>query len=264
MAKKMLRWEFWLFVLLFGAAFALSFAHWRHYRPYQSAAFSYRQHETYNPYEDHTPMEEITFKRLERFYGWFLVLEPPDLESITHYPLPFSITYYTREGDQFVPALTLEKGTELLVFPSGKIDHNSAEPGYGFKSWPTYWKGWRYVKPFLPAGEFLSEDTPYYYVKLEDLEAFLYQILTESSWASYFREMTEEKGFGWTMWDTVQGFTRHADYGMYLDQFYYSPDFWHPLWNPVLTVLGLMAAASGGGWFLLVLKERKTLKADKK
>lgn len=35
---------------------------------------------------------------------------------------------------------------------------------------------------------------------------------------------------------------------MYLNRVYFSPDFWHPLWNPALTLTLSLTLLSGLGW----------------
>ena len=35
---------------------------------------------------------------------------------------------------------------------------------------------------------------------------------------------------------------------MYLNRVYFSPDFWHPLWNPALTLTLSLTLLSGLSW----------------
>lgn len=257
---------FILFSLLFLLLFAGSALHYRHYARYQSVEFTYLRHYTYNPYKDGEPMESIGFSRIGYLWNWRASGGISDewterygeLEQITTYPLPHSITYYTRDGETFSPALTLGAGTEVFLFPDGELDRGGRGAGYGFKSWPTYWKGWRYVRPFTSESAFDPEEGTYYYVKLSDLEKNLSAVLTGSSWKDFYQDWTRNQGFGWTMLDTVQSYTRNIDYGMYLNRIYFSPDFWHPLWNPFLTLALSLALFSGLSWFFLARRARKT------
>ena len=54
-------------------------------------------------------------------------------------------------------------------------EHNEVYFGYGFHSYPTYERGWRYAQPFMlvdQQGEDYKE-LPYYFVKMKDLEVVL-------------------------------------------------------------------------------------------
>lgn len=42
---------------------------------------------------------------------------------------------------------------------------------------------------------------------------------------------------------------------MYLNRVYFSPDFWHPLWNPALTLS--LALLSGLGWLFLARRAKR-------
>lgn len=253
------------FGILFLLFFALSALHYRHYARYQSVEFAYLSHYTYNPYKDGEPMETTDFSRLTYLWNWRASGGTSDewtrrygeLEPITASPLPQSITYYTREGERFTPAFTLDAGAEVLLFPDGELDRGGRYAGYGFKSWPTYWEGWRYVRPFVSEEDFDPEGEEYYYVKLSDLEKTLAALLTGSSWKDFYQDLTRKQGLGWTILDTVQSYTRNVDYGMYLKQIYFSPDFWHPLWNPALTLFLSLALLSGGGWLFFSLRRKK-------
>lgn len=43
---------------------------------------------------------------------------------------------------------------------------------------------------------------------------------------------------------------------MYLNRVYFSPDFWHPLWNPALTLMLSLTLLSGLGWLFLARRAK--------
>lgn len=77
-----------------------------------------------------------------------------------------TIHYYTSPGD-IQPAYTVY---------AGKSYAHTFFWGYGFTSWPTYSKEWRYVQPFQPYSDVQNSydklhALPYYYVRYSDLLA---------------------------------------------------------------------------------------------
>ncbi len=92
--------------------------------------------------------------------------------------LPINLTYYRQQDGKMLPALVIEKGTAIA------LPAYTYYGGYGFGTFPTYEKGWRYGVPFvtedvlsqwkkqfLKGIEVLSQaDFDYYYVRLEDLK----------------------------------------------------------------------------------------------
>ncbi len=44
---------------------------------------------------------------------------------------------------------------------------------------------------------------------------------------------------------------------MYLNRVYFSPDFWHPLWNPALTLTLSLTLLSGLGWLFLARRTKR-------
>lgn len=77
-----------------------------------------------------------------------------------------TIHYYTSPGD-IQPAYTVY---------AGKSYAHTFFWGYGFTSWPTYSKEWRYMQPFQPYSDVQNSydklhALPYYYVRYSDLLA---------------------------------------------------------------------------------------------
>ena len=247
--KNLFQYAFLVFFAAFLLLLGFSLAHCRHYA---NQNYFYYVQQAYDPYTEGVPMEEMDLARLEYVFDPGVVNHDAidALEPITTLPLPDSITYYTREDGRFVPAFTLEAGEEMLVFPSGKMTNSRDYAGYGYKSFPTYWKGWRYARPFVPEAEYDPDGTTYYYVKLRDLEKLLVYVMTKTVWRDFFQENTRDMGLGWTIWDTARLFACNADRGLRNHHIYNSADDKAYLWNPALTLTLSLTLLSGLGWLI--------------
>ena len=105
-------------------------------------------------------------------------------ESVVLYP-PKDIPYYASPSDR-EPA---------YIVRAGEPYEDEDIYGYGFITWPTYSREWRYAKPFVASKEFgvvpppykeISE-TPSYYVRYEDLvELAEEQTKQTSAWRMYY------------------------------------------------------------------------------
>lgn len=133
-------------------------------------------------YLDGVPMEEMDFPAL----GFSLAIAPLGFDPYTlSVTLPQDIVYYREVNGLKVPALTLSKGSEISFYIT---DHTIIPYGYGYLTFPTYERGWRYAAPFEVDGEddylrdwgeesiLSQEEADFYYVKLEDIE-LIYQLL---------------------------------------------------------------------------------------
>ena len=133
-------------------------------------------------YIDHVPMEEMDFPAL----GFSMAIAPLGFDPYTlSVTLPKDIVYYREENGIKVPILTLSKGSEISLYIT---DHTIIPYGYGYLTFPTYERGWRYAVPFEVDGEddylrdwgeesiLSQEEADFYYVKLEDIE-LIYQLL---------------------------------------------------------------------------------------
>ena len=127
-------------------------------------------------YLDGVPMEEMDFPAL----GFSMVIAPLGFDPYTlSVTLPKDIVYYREENGIKVPFLTLSKGSEISFYIT---DHTIIPYGYGYLTFPTYERGWRYAVPFEVDGEndylrdwgeesiLSQEEADFYYVKLEDIE----------------------------------------------------------------------------------------------
>ncbi len=136
-------------------------------------------------YLDGVPMEEMDFPAL----GFSLAIAPLGFDPYTlSVTLPKDIVYYREENGMKVPALTLSKGSEISFYIT---DHTIIPYGYGYLTFPTYERGWRYAVPFEVDGEddyirewgeesiLSQEEADFYYVKLRDIE-LVYRLLVSN------------------------------------------------------------------------------------
>ena len=136
-------------------------------------------------YLDHVPMEEMDFPAL----GFSMAIAPLGFDPYTlSVTLPKDIVYYREENGIKVPALTLSKGSEISFYIT---DHTIIPYGYGYLTFPTYERGWRYAVPFEVDGEddyirewgeesiLSQEEADFYYVKLRDIE-LVYRLLVSN------------------------------------------------------------------------------------
>ncbi len=156
-----------------------------------NSRFSYAESGV-SEYEDNVPIEEIDFERVERMSLTLLgsIGDPEVGDAPNVVKAPRTIRYYRNEGGSKVLEREIPQGTPLYI----RLESwGETVMGYGSTSYPTYEKGWRWVRPFLTAEEAdvpengidpLSEEeqekalaAPYYYVKLDDLLAV--------EWAAY-------------------------------------------------------------------------------
>ena len=136
-------------------------------------------------YLDGVPMEEMDFPAL----GFSLAIAPLGFDPYTlSVTLPKDIVYYREENGLKIPALTLLKGSEISFYIT---DHTIIPYGYGYLTFPTYERGWRYAVPFELDGKddyirewgeesiLSQEEADFYYVKLGDIE-LVYRLLVSN------------------------------------------------------------------------------------
>ena len=259
--KKVFKFTFIFFLSLFSVFLVFSCIHASHYLGEKRLISGYSdRYYAYNPYREEVPMNEMDFQRiLYPFHASSILMDTSSQQSVASWPLSQSVTYYVRENGKFIPAFSLPSSTHILPSLDGKIDFswNKSDMGYGFKSWPTYWKGWRYVRPFMVEGAPDDEENTYYYVKLEDLEQILVDFCVQNDNTGYWQKLTHAQGIGWTIKDTARSITRNIDKEMARLGFFLSPDLTFPLWSPALTLFLSLALLSGGGWLFFSLRRKK-------
>ena len=147
-----------------------------------------------------------------------------------------TIHYYTSPGD-IQPAYTVY---------AGKSYAHTFFWGYGFTSWPTYSKEWRYVQPFQPYSDVQNSydklhALPYYYVRYSDL-INLGNDIPNSRYSN-------------------KNYMEHYDWLLYQAGLYYSPNL-HILifdtWNLGFLVAGLLLLGVTLFWTCKSLKRQQS------
>lgn len=165
----------------------------------------------------------------------------PDVFTLPLYPLtsrivtPVTIRYYSEiPGHETAPALEIKKGTKIIALPEDSKGSPFYEAGYGYTSYPTYEKGWRYVRPFrLADGEHLPSSDQYYYVRIEDLKAVIGEVIKVNPFM-----LTEIRQQGWSVQTGKHNIATYLDRILYRNGAYLSPDLLHHVfdrWNVCMT-----------------------------
>ena len=115
-------------------------------------------------YTEHDHMDEMNIETMSPYLS--IAVNAYGFDYLEEIELPFDVTYYKRDGESFIEAYTIEKGTPVK---------NPVNPFKGIVSFPTRKKGLRYAKPFTKVGE--EEKVDYYYVDLKVLEKICKYIL---------------------------------------------------------------------------------------
>lgn len=230
----------WLVIILFCVlAFRMGYAlyHNQNIREQFSSALNS------SPYQNGVKMEEMDLTQYDRFF--------PDTFAPIGYSLthiinnPVTLRYYAEipNDDSAAYALEIPKGTKIVAIP---LDINGPpiyEIGYGYTSYPTHEKGWRYVKPFQIA-DFQSDpgNQQYYYVKIESLEAVLREMIDANEGI-----IASLQPRGWSNSKFLRFFLRYVDDVLYQNGVYSSPDLFRPVFDRVnmllLCLMGIILAA---------------------
>lgn len=146
--------------------------------------------------------------------------------------LPKTISYYTAENGEKRLTAEIEKGTEVYWIPEPEL--NGFYTGYGLRGYPTYEKGWRYVRPFQVAGQ--AADPRYYYVRTSDLEAVARAAFSgPAAKARRTSRLSSAKASFL--------YTRFIDQIFYGQGVFCSPDLFQPVFHPLDLVWTGCAAA---------------------
>lgn len=126
-----------------------------------------------SPYQQGIPLEQMD---LSMYSSYFPGISGEPAYSITHFvEAPVSLQYYSEiPSKDTAVALHIPKGTAIEAIPQYSPESSFYELGYGYTSYPTYEKGWRYVRPFKTAeaaSPGLGEE--YYYIRIDSIEAVM-------------------------------------------------------------------------------------------
>ncbi|KWX88974.1 hypothetical protein AMQ83_03350 [Paenibacillus riograndensis] len=135
-----------------------------------------------------------------------------------------SLQYYTENpSGETAVALEIPKGTIIEATPKETQGSSFYELGYGYTSYPTYEKGWRYVRPFKTAeaaSPGLGEE--YYYIEIDSIEAVLKSAIRANK-----PFLTAVRQQYWNLGQGTHTFARLIDDALYQNGAYLSPDLFY-------------------------------------
>ena len=204
----------------------------------------FKPHHRMTGYLEGVPIAEMDMDK----YRWLIDFVNMSDQDHTTFTTDRPITYYEEVDGEKVLAYEIPAGTTLTYWPFWDVYF-----GYGYNSYPTYEKGWRYTRPFIePGGAAKSEELPFYYVKLSDLEHTV-RLIIKSDKNRQEALRYERK----TVQDVVYSATRFTDAIFYVEGVYISPDYLHPLWTWDCTAMAAALAAALTAWAVLRAQAKK-------
>lgn len=232
-----------LYCLLAFFALALAFKLGAYCSSVHSLRAGFRESDTNTDYLREIPMEEMDFFQYVRY------LNKPvaGIGYNTTFTAPSPIRYYREESGRKVLAYEIPAGTAF----ESELTGGAYSLGYGFESFPTYEKGWRWVKPFSDSQDVDRSELPWYYIKTSDLESLLAYVVRNSN-SPYWQSSLQHPGMEETQ--LASAYILKCDHMLYEIGAYISPNlypaFW--TWDSILFVSGFFLSAAG----LLLLKCR--------
>lgn len=204
---------------------------------------------TPSPYQLGIPMDEMDLT----VYSPYLPLDMalPSYPWTSRVVTPVTIRYYSGIPDRgTAPALEIKKGTKIIALPEDSEGSPLHKAGYGYTSYPSYERGWRYVRPFqLADGERLPSSDQYYYVRIEDLKAVIGEVIKVNPII-----LADARRSGGNVETVKHNFATYLDKSLYWHGACLSPDLFHQVfdrWNVYMT-------ATAGVLILLMLIGRRT------
>lgn len=188
--------------------------------------------ENVSPYQQEIPMEKMDLTAYTPYFPTIFAL--PSYSWTHRIETPVSLQYYTEiPTDETTVALEIPKGTSIIAVPEGSSVSTFQEVGYGYTSYPTYERGWRYVRPFVTTEGMDPADTEqYYYVKMDSLEAVLAKAIEVNK--SVRVSIQQQR---WSLHKGKHIIARYIDNVMYENGAYLSPDLFYRVfdrWNVIL------------------------------
>lgn len=192
-------------------------------------------------YQREVPMEEMDLMEYDRIFPNTIALISYDF--IHNIKTPVTLRYYcaipANDADY---ALEIAEGTTITAIPLKEHSLGIHEVGYGYTSYPTYTKGWRYVRPFKTEGsEMASAQEQFYYIRIESLEAVLEKAISAN------KPLTAKTKSQYGLKQkAMHHMARYIDQVLYDKGIYLSSDLPYRLWNRgniVLLVLTVILAS---------------------
>ncbi|MFB9278504.1 hypothetical protein [Cohnella cellulosilytica] len=175
-----------------------------------------------SPYQQKIPMEKMD---LTVYAPYFPRIFAAVGYSLTHrIETPVTLRYYSEiPTDKTAAALEIAKGTTIVAIPEGTKGSVFQEEGYGYTSYPTYERGWRYVRPFMTAeGWDQAHNEQYYYVSMDSLEAVLDKAIEVNP--PFQADIRQQR---WSLNKGKHVIARHIDNALYRHGAYLSPDLFY-------------------------------------
>ncbi|MGF7142209.1 hypothetical protein HNQ56_000619 [Anaerotaenia torta] len=192
-----------------------------------------------HPYEQRNNLQDADLMGEYLSDRSYLIIYMPGSKEV-EFTLKHTLNYYSK------PSILSKK---ILSIPAGSICYDDYKTSntkksiyeiYGFRSWPTYHKGWRLVIPFATK-ETLEEykkneiGIPYY-IRTNDLYQSFYDYISGENKAAYYSRFVysesmdvDKKAMYWDFYE--------KDKMLYQKGYFLSPDFYQSFWNRGYIVL---------------------------
>ncbi|MFD0961721.1 hypothetical protein [Paenibacillus chungangensis] len=185
-----------------------------------------------SPYQQKIPMEQMD---LTTYTPLFPMIFTAAGYSLTHrIETPVTLKYYTKiPTDETAVTLEIVKGSTIVAIPEGTKGAPFLEVGYGYTSYPTYERDWRYVRPFhTTEGLDQANNEQFYYIHISSLEAVLDKVIEVNK--PFRAEIQQQR---WSQEKGKHFLARYIDNALYQNGAYLSPDLVHRVldrWNTIL------------------------------
>ena len=175
-------------------------------------------------------MEEMDFAQYDQYLTNIQDVSSQTVRIPAEYMLQRDVSYYYADiNGKKKLAFTLTKGTVVNWFSWVSEEEHAANTfSYGTLSYPTYEKGWRYVRPFIrieETGMYDKDSLSFYYVKTEELEKVFRDILTMPEMKA------ERERVGISVNEAVENRIKWIDKVLYEEQYFCSQDLLLPTWR---------------------------------
>ncbi|MCH5352795.1 MAG: hypothetical protein J1E06_04930 [Acutalibacter sp.] len=182
------------------------------------------QNESLRDYQKKVPLPEMDLTQYDfvfsQAFGGVGLLK-------TTFTLTHPISYYQEIDGKKREVYTIAAGTTV---DAGDYQSVYDALGYGFNGYPTYERGWRWVRAFPLEGEGFREDALWYYCKTADLEKAAADLLHESGAMQHNLQLLKERD-GMSQKEFLHHFVCRVDSFFYMRGVYLSPDYLYPLWT---------------------------------
>lgn len=192
----------------------------------------FNQNYKYTDYYNSLPIENMDFKQYSHLFAGSVM--QPGYE--TTFYTEHKITYYKKINGIMKEAYAIPEGTEVEAGCFLSFQRAPTEIGFGFNSFPTYEKGWRWVRPFSLSSESEDKNESWYYCKTNDLLLAAKAALQQNQ---YFQLKQKSSHLGERLY--LYMFIRQTDALFYKNGIYKSPDlYYHNVTVVILILIGVL------------------------